>query len=271
VQSLFDLRATVGLTDRWSLTAGLPFLAGDWSLPLPSTTGAPRHHQESAGFGDLVLLPKAWLLDPAAATAGNLRVGLGLKIPTGNEGVKDAFPDGSGFARRPRPVDVSIQPGDGGWGAILDVEGFRRAGAFRLFASGSYLCNPREANGTASTPANLAGGAGVPSDLRRNSVPDQFLLMAGAGRPLGAGFGTSLALRWEGVLPRDLVGGSDGFRRPGHVLSVEPGLSWTTGGTTLALSVPVALRRRTVDDAAGRPTDATFADWSLLASITIRF
>src|SRR5207245_10266599 len=42
------------------------------------------------------------------------------------------------------PVDQSIQPGDGGWGVILQVQAFRRMFA-RAFAyvAGAYLISPR--------------------------------------------------------------------------------------------------------------------------------
>lgn len=42
---------------------------------------------------------------------------------------------------------------------------------------------------------------------------------------------------------RDLVGESDGFRRPGYVISVEPGISYMKGNVTGTLYFPIALIR----------------------------
>jgi hypothetical protein len=78
-------------------------------------------------------------------------------------------------------------------------------------------------------------------------------------------------MRFEGIPVRDLVGGSQGFRRPGNILSIEPSVNYMRGGTTLFLSVPVAIRRerpQSVTDleteiATGSPRngDSAFADY----------
>ncbi|MEZ4740515.1 MAG: hypothetical protein R2818_14425 [Flavobacteriales bacterium] len=70
---------------------------------------------------------------------------------------------------------------------------------------------------------------------------------------------------------RDLIGGSAGFRRPGYVLSVEPGLDWMRGRHDLFLSVPIAMvrnRLQSVTDKENseitgtyRQGDAAFADY----------
>lgn len=272
VQDLFDLRVTAGLTDRWSLSASLPFLKGGWSLPQPlGPPAGPRERQESLGFGDLVLTPRVWLLDPACHPDGNVQVGFGLKVPTGEEGGTDRYPDLSGANRRSRPVDVSIQPGDGGWGGLFDVLAFRDAGPFRLYAGGTYLFNPRESNRTSSIASALVGPGAVPAHVRFNSVPDQYLALAGFSAPLGAGFAAGAAVRWEGVPPRDRFGGNDGFRRPGYVVSAGPSLSWARDRVTISASVPRTLIRNRQQDFRGMPGDATFPDWALLLSVTVRF
>ncbi len=272
VQDLLDLRVTSGLTDRWSLSASLPFLRGSWSLPLPvgPPTG-PRERQESFDRGDLTLTPRLWLLDPACHPHGNLQVGLGLKVPTGSPDETDRYPDAAGRHRRSRPVDASIQPGDGGWGGVVDLLAYRDAGPLRLFAGGSYLLNPRESNRTPSLPSALLGPARVPGHMRTNSVPDQFLVVAGFSAPLGRGLGAGISARWEGVPPRDRFGGNDGFRRPGYLVAVGPSVSWNPDRTTFSLSVPRTVFRNAQRDFRGVPGDATFANWALLFSVTIRF
>lgn len=233
--------------------------------------GATRYRQDSTGFGDITLTPRFWLLDPEANPRGNIQFGLGVKCPTGDEGVKDLFPDINGNNLMQRPVDVSIQPGDGGWGAVFDLNAFRDAGPARLFLAGTYLVNPRETNRTLSTPSVLVGAPAVDPGIRYNSVADQYLLQGGVSLGLGDGWGGSVSVRWEGVPPRDRVGGNEGWRRPGYTVSVAPGLTWTKGATTISLSVPVTTMRNRQEDAEGRAGDATFADWSIMLGVTWRF
>jgi len=67
----------------------------------------------------------------------------------------------------------------------------------------------------------------------------------------------------------DLIGDSDGFRRPGYAVSVEPGLSFSRGPHTFSVAVPVAAyrnRTRSVADrlVPGRHGDAAFADYVVM-------
>lgn len=249
----------------------MPWFRGSWAVPLPLVPAGTRHEQDAEGFGDAVLAARFWTLSPSENPAGNLQVALGIKVPTGEEGARHDYPDLQGDDFRRRFVDVSIQPGDGGWGALLDLNAFRDAGPVRLFAQGSYLANPREQNRTLSTASELVGASLLPPHLRFNSVPDQYFVQAGAALGLGSGFGAGAAVRWEGVTQRDLFGGEDGFRRPGYTVSVAPSLSWTSGKWTLALSVPITTMRNRMENARGEPGDATFADWALLLGLSVRF
>jgi hypothetical protein len=112
------------------------------------------------------------------------------------------------------------------------------------------------------------------------SVPDQFALRTGVFRSLEKihGMGISLGGRVEGIPVRDAIGGSDGFRRPGYIISIEPGISYMKGNVTGTLNVPVALfRNRTQsipDIENSTPTeivhgDAAFADY--LINFTLAF
>ncbi len=85
----------------------------------------------------------------------------------------------------------------------------------------------------------------------------------------------SFGARLEGVPVRDLIGGSQGFRRPGYSLSIDPGLMFSYHGYTIAASSPWAVRRdrkRSVADYRnGVAGDAAFADYSVIVGVTRRF
>jgi hypothetical protein len=74
---------------------------------------------------------------------------------------------------------------------------------------------------------------------------------------------------------RDAFGSSDGFRRPGYAISVDPGLVYARGRYLFAVNVPFAVernRRRSVTDLRnGSHGDAAFADYVLTLSVTRRF
>ena len=264
-QSIFDLRTSFGISERWSATLSIPWVRGSWSVPLPLVPAGTRHEQDAEGFGDIVALGRFWGLKPSENPRGNFQIGIGLKVPTGEENAQHDYPDLQGDDFRSRAVDVSIQPGDGGWGGILDLFAFRDVGEVRLFAQGSYLSNPREENRTLSTASELVGPLLVPSHLRFNSVADQYFLQAGGSVAIGGGWGVGAAMRWEGVPQRDLIGDHDGFRRPGYTVSVAPSLTWTSGNWSVSLAVPITTMRNRMENSHGEPGDATFP-WRSLAS-----
>lgn len=275
-QQILDLGATYAVNRQLNLTLGVPFLVyGSWSIPLPVDPPGTRQVQSAKGVGDITLTGRYWLLGCENNRRGNLGLGLGVKFPTGNADARDRFPDITGGNAAVKPVDQSVQPGDGGWGAILDFQGFRQVGSATLFASGTYLLNPRDTNDTPSIVSNLFGGKVPPSlqGFRVNSVPDQYLARAGVAVPVPKvrGLSVSLAARIEGVPVSDVFGGSDGFRRPGYSIFVEPGLIYTTGRHTVSLSVPVATQRNRQANANGFEGDATFADYFFLAGYSYRF
>jgi len=109
------------------------------------------------------------------------------------------------------------------------------------------------------------------------SVADQNLFRGGISRPiLGIrGLVASIGGRIEGVPVRDAFGRSDGFRRPGYAISVDPGLMYMHGRNIFSFNIPVALernrRRSTSDIMNNTHGDAAFADYALLFSYTRRF
>ena len=80
-------------------------------------------------------------------------------------------------------------------------------------------------------------------------------------------------MRLECVPAEDLIGGSNGFRRPGYVLSAEPVVAYKVKKTQFYVSVPVALQRdrtqsvpdkiRTEKTGVYAQGDAAFADYTI--------
>jgi hypothetical protein len=271
-----DLSTTYALSRRLDLTFTLPFVTAERSSKyehLGNSTANPRFTTSAGGVGDVRLVGNFWVLPPENHPNGNISLGLGVKAPTGDDAATDTFTRkvGGKIVGVERPVDQSIQPGDGGWGLLLEMQGFQKL--FRRafgYLTASYLMNPAEHNQTQtpnSTPAS-------PTYL---SVTDAYLLRIGLTHAVWPAQGLSLSLggRMEGVPARDAIGGSQGFRRPGYAISIEPGLSWAKGKYLVNLTAPVALERNrewsVPNLASGAQGDAAFADFLILLSVSRRF
>lgn len=109
------------------------------------------------------------------------------------------------------------------------------------------------------------------------SVPDSYLYRAGLDFAAWPAQGLTLSLGWrmEGVPSSDLWGGSQGRRRPGYAVSVEPGVTYTRERHSLTVTVPVAVERNRTQSVPERPRgrhgDAAFADYTINASYSYRF
>jgi hypothetical protein len=109
------------------------------------------------------------------------------------------------------------------------------------------------------------------------SIADQYILRLGVGWVPDrlAGLGMSVGFRVDGVPVRDLIGASNGFRRPGFGVSVEPGVRYGWGKSVVSVSVPVMLhrnRQRSVPDIMdGMHGDAAFADFLISAAYVHTF
>jgi len=261
---------------RTSLAVAVPYLVAERSSPIrdASREVVDRSVVDASDVGDITVVGRRLLWDPAAGHAGNLSLGLGIKLPTGADDVSDTRErevDGERVFTV-ETIDQSVQPGDGGWGAILDLGGYRllstRAGLV-AYASGAYLINPEGTNGV-RTFRNNAGEEIM-------SIADQYVFRTGvvAGPESWQGLTLGLGGRIEGVPVHDLIGSSEGFRRPGYAVSAEPTASWSRGHHTVSLAVPIALQRnrqRSVPDLArGSHGDAAFADYVVLAGYWRRF
>jgi hypothetical protein len=250
--NLADIAATYAWTERLNLTFTLPFSWHDRS----QVSSGVRYHTQAGGLGDVRLSANYWILDPAMAHRGNFSIGVGLKAPTGNAEVKDTFWRATGAIIN--YVDSSIQPGDGGWGATVEMQGFLHlVGNLSAYGNGFYLFNPEE-------QVKATGW----------SIPDGYMVRGGFDYRIEAvkGLVVSLGMRNEGVVAHDLFGSSLGRRRPGFAVAVEPGITYNRGAYTFTLTVPIAMHRnRVVSYGATTAGDAAFADYTINTGLTVRF
>jgi hypothetical protein len=268
-----NLGVNYTFNNRWSSTLIIPFVYIDRSSlyeHLGNDSGE-RFHTQSQGLGDIRATGYYNVL-PGHKTM-SLSLGLGIKLPTGNYNYKDYFHAPEGLVLK--PVDQSIQPGDGGTGIITEIDFTRHIfGMVRGYAYAMYMLNPRNTNGTLRRAA-LQNGIPLSNEM---SVADQYLLRAG-GRYIAEKFQASLGARMECIPVRDLIGESDGFRRPGYIISIEPSFYYSMGAHTFGFNLPIALERNRTRSVLDRERtkvtgeyehgDAAFADW--LLSVTYAY
>lgn len=273
-----DITLTRTLNTRWSLSGTVPIMHFRRSS-LYEHDGKTRHSTQSFGIGDVRLSAYRWMFNPLTSHKGNIQVGLGIKLPTGNYNYQDYFvkkADSSVLG----PVDQSIQLGDGGTGITLELNGFYNfSHKFGLYGNFFYLSNPREVNGTSTTRGGTASATAKKYNTDVMSVPDLFMARAGAALTVKK-FTFSLGARIEGLPSHDLIGGDRGFRRPGYIISAEPSVTYVHKKVSLNLSVPFALernrtqsnsdKRRTIDTGIHQQGDAAFADYLVSAGVTIQ-
>ncbi len=253
----YDFTATYAWSKRLNTSLTIPFVYHDRSSLYEhmGNSSGQRFHTQAAGLGDIRLAANWWLIDPNAERPGNISIGFGIKAPTGDYDATDVF------ARRNGPevrfVDSSIQPGDGGWGYTIELQGFRHIkGGLSAYGNAFYLINPEgrmESTGF--------------------SIPDSYMARGGFDYRLPGDNGLVLSLggRIEGVPGTDLIGHNEGRRRPGFIVAVEPGISFSRGRFVGTLTTPIAVHRnRTTSFGSTRAGDASFADYSINASFSYR-
>jgi hypothetical protein len=285
------LGAAYSISKHFSAAISVPLMYIDRSSMYEhlGNNSGQRYVTTSQGLGD-IRLTGYWHVLPNYRK-GSLIIGLGAKLPTGNYNYKDEFvkpdPDNEGKTELvEQPVDQSIQPGDGGLGIIAELNFVHKvAGRFYGYASGLYMSNPRNTNGTKRSP-NLTNGIALSNEF---SVVDQFLVRGGV-QYVHNGWQVGLGLRYEGIPVYDLIGDSDGFRRPGYIISYEPSVFYTFKKHTVGLNIPIVRlpeglgsadigsRNRTQSVIDKKKTeitgtyshgDAAFADW--LISVTYSY
>lgn len=275
-----DMTATYQLTKRVNtqITVPLQFNQASFLVPFTSNALGPTFRQRlsTAGVGDITLIGRTWVLDPENARKGNILVGLGLKLPTGNYRGNNYWTGGGPGVYTNKPAPLTILIGDGGVDVLVEVLAFRvlryPVRNTNAFAVASYLITPRETTGIPSQ--NLLVGPPIStSPLTQNSlvntVPDVYSIRGGLIvpcplreskwlRPLSGLIG----YRWEGSPQVDFIGGSNGFRQPGFFMAVELGLFYQYKRHLLQASCPISFLRYASFDSAekkGSPAPRTTA------------
>jgi hypothetical protein len=263
-QNIFDIGLEYRLSHRWSILADVPVYDGTRNQIYP-----PTGIYQVSGLGDITLGAQSWIFRPPTENGGNVAVSAALKLPTG---INDAT--GSGLYKGQivkATADQSMQPGDGAWGFNLGTLAYKRLWhTASAYGQASYLFNPEDTNGV-QTFRSQPGQSVM-------SVTDQYLYRAGVSQsvPKVRGLALSLGIRGEGVPVRDLLGDSNGFRRPGSIVSLDPGLMFHYKRDTLSLNGPWALYRNrppSVPEIQSNITngDAFFADYTIVASLSHHF
>lgn len=239
-----DFAVTHLLPNGWSLSLALPILAN--SRETAGEHGGPnttRHTTRAYGLGDIRFMAAKWVLHQTETSKGNFQIGLGLKLPTGDFKVQDYFYRND-TTRVLAPVNPGIQLGDGGLGIITEINGYYQiAKSLNLYADLYYMSSPRDQNGVSvlsgRTPTAIQIKAGIPE----TSVTDAYVVRAGAYYNINDHFTLSGGIRNEGVPVHDFIGGSHGTRRPGHYLSIEPGIIFKTKMISWYLQAPMNISR----------------------------
>ena len=263
-QNIFDFSFQYRLSSRVSLIADVPVYNGS-----RDQIYAPSGIYRVTGVGDTTIGVQSWLFKPPTEGHGNVSGSLSLKIPTDLDNAT-----GVGITKGASVVataDPSLQPGDGGWGFVVGAQGYQPVWHMaEFYGQGQYVFNPEDTNGVASFRTQ----AGQSID----SVPDQYLYRFGFAQimPKVHRLAFSFGVRGEGVPVRDLIGNSDGFRRPGFILSIDPGVMYTFRHTVLSVNGPWAMYRDrppSVPEIASNTTngDAFFADYTVILSLSHHF
>ena len=273
--NLADLTVRYQSTKRVELSLGVPIFMGTRSQSLRQQGVELERYQTAArGVGDVFFTTRRWMFDPDTHPGGNLQLGVGVKIPTGQNNATDTFRvlSGNTVTNQIRTVDQSIQPGDGGFGILVDFTTFSAVagGKMSIYAGGAYLATPGEKSNVQTY--RTAPGEEV------MSIADQYLARGGVAFPIPKSVNMTFSggLRVEGVPVRDIIGADAGFRRPGIAVSIEPAINIIVKGKNAAtLSVPIAIYRNRFqsvpDKARGAHGDAAFADYLILAGYSRRF
>lgn len=283
-QHALNLTLVRHFSNRFSVSLDVPVLANARSSKYEhygNTSKNPnaRRTTHAFGVGDIRLSAGYWLFDPVKNAKGNIQLALGIKLPTGNYRVEDYFwKNDSTYTLG--PVDQSIQLGDGGTGFSAEINAYYNfTHQFGVYGNFYYLSNPAEQNGVSTGRGSAPNATAVKYFTNTMSIPDQYMIRGGFNY-LNNRFSASAGVRMECIPSEDLIGGSKGFRRPGYVLSVEPGASYSFKNLVVFAAVPIALERNRTQSYSDKlrstgsskvQGDAAFADYSVSLGFSYRF
>ncbi|MFN5422649.1 MAG: hypothetical protein ACK5AO_05230 [bacterium] len=240
---------------------------------------AGRHATHSFGIGDLRIVGYAWLKDPINMPRWNVQLGVGLKLPTGDYNYTDYFYKND-TTKILGPVDQSIQLGDGGTGMSIEVNSFYAfTHQFSVYGNFFYLSNPREQNGVSTARGGTPSTTSIAYGSNTMSVPDQYMYRVGVSY-MNKHISANIAIRKDGIPAIDVIGKSGGFRRPGYVVAIEPGMAYKHKKITYFINTPIALQRnrtqsvpdkiRTQKSGVYYKGDAAFADYLINIGASVK-
>jgi hypothetical protein len=260
----FVANVAYSFNDRFRTHVSLPISKGTFTRKWADKV---EHQQSATGIGDVTVMGEAWLLQPRTHRRGNIQLGLGVKAPTGSHTAASQFYTASSAVEY--PADQTIQPGDGGWGIILQSQAFKQLTERTYgYASGSYMASPKAQSDVRFTPTSTTYW----------SVPDVYSARVGGAFAVlpDQGVTTSLGARIDGIPIHDLFGGGDDItiKRTAYVIFAEPGLSFTRERGTFTLSVPYRLKvnrqKSLYEQATNGVNGGGFAKYLVFASYTHR-
>lgn len=268
------------LNPRWTLMLDLPISANARSQTYLENGTYHRFSTHAFGEGDIRVAAYRWILDPVKMPKGNVQVGLGIKFATGADDYQDYFRT-SDSTKTFGPVDQSIQLGDGGTGLTLEINAFYNfSHTVGVYGNFYYLSNPRDQNGVSNAHGANPSASSIANGSNIMSVPDQFMYRAGVSLQFSR-LNVSAGVRDEGLPVHDLIGGSDGFRRPGYIISAEPGVTYAFSKVSMYAFVPIACVRNRTQSVPDKITtaltgvythgDAAFANCAVNIGANIRF
>lgn len=263
-QNIFNIGLQYRLSHRWSVLADIPVYNGTRNQLYP-----PSGVFQVSGLGDISVGLQSWLFRPPTENGGNIAVNAQLKMPTGiDNATGSALYKGQTVKAT---ADPSLQPGDGTWAFSVGTEAYKRLWhTSETYLQANYLFSPADTNGVPSFRSQP--GQGV------ISATDQYLWRGGLSQnvPKVRGLAFSAGIRGEGVPVRDLIGSSDGFRRPGMIISFDPGVMYNFRHDTLSVNGPWAIYRNrppSVPEIEYKITngDAFFADYTVIVNLSHHF
>ncbi|THU41583.1 transporter [Niastella caeni] len=278
-----DLALTRNLGKGWSMTLDVPIVNNARSSMYEhggNNAKNARHYTRSFGVGDIRIAAYRWLFEPSKMKNWNIQFGLGLKLPTGDYRYQDFFIKNDS-TRLLGYVDQSIQLGDGGTGFTTEINAYYNINSMiGFYGNFYYLFNPREQNGVSTARGGTPSSDAVKYGTTVMSVPDQMMIRAGASLTINK-FTFSAGIRDEAQPSKDVIGGSMGFRRPGYIISIEPGVNYQFKNATLYAYGPFAVKRNRVQSNADKlktaatgvyaKGDAAFADYLINVGCAFKF
>jgi hypothetical protein len=283
--NLVDAGLTYQITPRFSVEGNIPVEWASRRYYIAAGSLGPGSPGSSiigdfglSGVGDISFLGQVWIWDPTKNPSHNIQIGLGVQMPTGRDNIQNHLVEIPGQPAINATADYSIQPGIGVWAIPVSVASFQAISkSTQAYFNGSYLVTPSETNGVAN-----ASPPGFPAPAPQNaqvSAADEYLLQLGVAYSVAKVHGLTVTggLRKEGVPAHDLIGGDEGFRRPGYAVSLEPGVLYSMHGghDLITANIDRAVYRNRIasvpDMELHTHGDAAFADWLWLASFQHRF